>query len=393
MVSPRSMVRHLVLLSLVFGVLPARAEEAFRYPEGKYEKGWLRYVNGLPVLSVRGSPQDIGRQEANLISRSARQLISYPKNLLELLGKRDQWPKLLEKSRALASQFPPDHLKELEAFAATTGVDRDLLLVANTMTDVYRGGFGCSSLIVEPGRSATGGPLFGRNLDFFTLGVIHKYTLVVACRPQGKHAFVSIGFPGLFGCLSGMNDAGLALAVHEVFFSRDGAAMFNPKGTPYTLCFRRILEECTTVEEAEKLLRSMERTTLLNLAVCDRRRGGVLEMTPKTVVFRPAEDGICVCTNHFCSEALATLAFSVRYARLMKSKAIEKLDVADVAKKLHEVNQGRMTMHTMVFQPAPLVLHLAFGSCPSSALPLKRLELAPVFEAKTLKTTNSSSNE
>ena len=50
-----------------------------------------------------------------------------------------------------------------------SGVDRDLLIVGNTMFDVKKIG-GCSTLIVEPDRSATGGPLFGRNLDFPTLG-------------------------------------------------------------------------------------------------------------------------------------------------------------------------------------------------------------------------------
>ena len=106
------------------------------------------------------------------------------------------------------------------------------------MVDIYRGGFGCSSMIVEASRSSTGGPLFGRNLDFYTLGILDKYGLVTVHRPKGKHAFASIGFPGIFGCISGINDAGLALAVHEVFLSKDKAPMFNPKGMPYTMCFR-----------------------------------------------------------------------------------------------------------------------------------------------------------
>ena len=74
-----------------------------------------------------------------------------------------------------------------------------------------------------------------------------------------------------------MNDAGLAMAVHEVRITADGAPMLNPKAMPYTFCLRRILEECTTIEEAEKLLRSSERSTILSLAICDRserRRAG-----------------------------------------------------------------------------------------------------------------------
>ena len=169
------------------------------------------------------------------------------------------------------------HRDELQSFAAKSGISLDLLTVANTIMDLHRGGFACSSLMVEPSKSQTGGMLFGRNLDFYTLGVLDRYGLSPSIGPQGKHAFATVGFPGVTGCISGMNDAGLAMAVHEVHASADGAPMLNPKGMPYALAFRRILEECKTIEEAEKLLRKTERSTILSLAVCDRqscRRAG-----------------------------------------------------------------------------------------------------------------------
>jgi hypothetical protein len=43
------------------------------------------------------------------------------------------------------------------------------------------------------------------------------------------------------------------------------------------------------------------------------------------------------------------------------------------------VNMGPLTLQTMIFEPRSLKLHLAIGSCPSSKLPLKTLELAPLF--------------
>ncbi len=221
--------------------------------------------------------------------------------------------------------------------------------------------------------------MFGRNLDFYTLGLLDKYSLVTVHRPTGKHAFVSIGFPGLFGCLSGINDAGLALAVHEVFFSRDGAPIFNDKGMPYTFCFRKILEECSTVDEAEKLLRATQRTTILSLSLCDRHGGRVLEMTPNSVASRGHYDGILACTNHFRTTELAVFKWCPRYRKLIQARDMDKLGVADVDKKLNEVNLGRMTVQTMIFEPVALKLHLAIGSCPSSALPLKTLDLKPLF--------------
>ena len=367
------------LLVFLLAVSAARAEQGRVFVEGRSDGGELRYINGLPVLVVSGTPAEIGRQKAVLTGEAMKKLIEYPQKLLERSGRKDRLPKYLEMCKSLAPQLPADHREELRAAAEQLGIDRDLGLVGNLLPDIYRGGFGCSSLIVDAGHSATGGPLFGRNLDFFTLGILDKYSLVTVHRPKGKHAFVSIGFPGLFGCLSGMNDAGLALAVHDVFVSRDGAAMFNPKGVPYTFSFRRVLEECASVAEAEKLLRATERTTILSLALCDRNGSAVLEMTPKSVVARHQSDGILACTNHFRSNELAVFAWCPRYRRLIQSRNLDQLDIPDVAKKLHEVNMGRLTVQTMIFEPAALRLHLAIGSCPSSALPLKLLELKPLF--------------
>jgi hypothetical protein len=239
--------------------------------------------------------------------------------------------------------------------------------------------------------------LFGRNLDFPTLGFLHEYTLVTVYRPKGKHAFVSIGFPGMLGCISGMNDAGLAVATLEVYATKDQSPRLDPKGVPYTLCFRRLLEECTTVAEAEQLLRSLPRTTMNNLAVCDKKGGAVFEITSRNVVVRRADDGLCACTNHFRSKDLCVAKEMIcdRYPRLLdtpaeilaekirangQAPALSRLGLADVARKLNASNQGDLTLQTMIFEPASLRLHLAFGKTPSSALPLKPLDLAPLFK-------------
>ncbi len=371
------------IILLLIWAFSAVADEARPFREGKFEGGELRYINDLPVLVVSGTPQEIGRQKAALTGEAALKLVDYPNKLLRLVNRgEERWQKLLELAEALKPQFPENYREEMRAFADQAGIRRDwdVALLSNVLVDIYRRGLNCSSLMVEASRSDTGGPLFGRNLDFYTFGMLDKYSLVTVHRPRDKHAFASIGFPGFFGCISGINDAGLALAVHEVFLSKDGAPIFNPKGVPYALCFRRILEECSTVEEAEKLLRSTERTTLLNLAVCDRRQAAVIEMTPKTVAVRHSVDGLCICTNHFRTPELIMFAWCRRYGILEKSQALKTLGVDDVAKKLHEVNMGRLTVQTMIFEPEPLLLHLAIGSCPSSALPLKKLELQPLFK-------------
>ena len=106
----------------------------------------------------------------------------------------------------------------------------------------------------------------------------------------------------------------------------------------------------------------------------------MLEITPKNVVLRRGSDGICVNTNHFRSESLCLWKACPRYALLSKAAAIEKLGVADVFKKLDEVNMGPRTVQSMVFEPGPLVLHVAMGTCPATKGPLEKLELKPFFQ-------------
>ena len=49
---------------------------------------------------------------------------------------------------------------------------------------------------------------------------------------------------------------------------------------------------------------------------------------------------------------------------------MEKLGVDDVFEKLDEVNQGAQTVQSMVFEPGPLVLHVAMGTTPATKGPL-----------------------
>lgn len=357
------------------------AAEPFKYEEGKHGKGRLKYINGLPVLMVEGTPEEIGEQTGALTGKSVKKLLGFPKLYIEKFGYGAAWGALSKVSKSMEPAFPADHLKELETCAKAAGVDRDLAITGNTFADIKKVG-GCSTLTIDAAHSATKAPIMGRNLDYPTLGFLHEHTLVTVCKPNGKHAFASIGFPGFVGCLSGMNDAGLCVAVLEIYAANDGSKPFDPEGTPYAMCYRRILEECTTVEEAEKLIRSMKRTTRNSLAVCDKDGGAVFEITPKTVVVRKSDDGLCPATNHFRTKELCTDTICKRFTALEKVKAMRHVDIPDLMKLMHSANQGDNTFQTMIFEPRTLKLHLSIGKLPSSAYEPKLLELAELLKKK-----------
>lgn len=379
---PRS--TSLAVATLLFVSLSARAAEPFRFPEKEHGKGKLQYLDGLPVLTVTGTPEEIGDQVGTLAVKPAERILDYPRELLDRFKIPLGWTVFVRAGGAMLPQFPEDHRKEFDA-VIKSGIDRDKLVVGNTMFDLKKS-IACSALHVTAERSTTKGPLFGRNLDYPSLGYAQEYGLITIYRPTGKRAFVSIGFPGLVGCLSGMNDAGLALGVLEIYAVKDGVEKFDAKGVPYALCYRRLLEECATVEEAEKLLRSMKRTTTMCLAICDKTTAAVFEITPTELVVRKAVDGICTCTNHFCTKELRPdndqppFRSSQRLEALEQARKQDKLGVADVHKRMHAACNPATTMQTMVFEPATLKLHVCVGTIPATAGELKTLDLATLFK-------------
>jgi isopenicillin-N N-acyltransferase like protein len=378
-------------------VASPRAELSFRFPEGRHGSGELRYSGGVPVLRVAGTPEEIGEQAAALSVRPAPRLLDYPADLLAFalsskLLARVAMPLARRLGRRLLRQFPEAPRRELDGMVRA-GIDRDLVVAANTLFDLknvsprqFLFGFGCSSLVVPAGQSTTGQALLGRNLDFFPLGYLHRYSLVtVYPATGGSRAFALVGFPGQVGCSSGMNDAGLSLASHEAL-EPPGPRRFNPRGVPFALAYRRVLEECSTPAEAFRLLRGIERATSTMAVLCDRNGGMILGVTPDTVEAQPLEAGTLACTNHFLTPTLASRRPPRGFRTVERLETLRgvgqagvPLGLGDVHSALDAVHQGEMTLQTMVFEPARLRVHLGFGVGPSTATELTALELGPLF--------------
>jgi predicted choloylglycine hydrolase len=383
------MVRRLaVAAGLLLLMAPAGtgASEPFRYPEARCAGGELRYINGLPVLVVAGTPEQMGTAVGLLALRPGRQMLSYPEDVLRKFHAHLLWGTFLQAGNHMVQRFPDDYRQELEAMVQGAGVPRDPVVVGNTLFDLKKM-IACSALLVDPAHGATGAPLMGRNLDYPSVGYAQEYSLVTVYRPGGgKHAFASVGFPGLVGCLSGMNDAGLCVAVLEVFQVQAGLRRLDSTGMPYALCYRRLLEDCSTIGEAHELLGKLHRTTITNLAVADRSGVAVFEVTPTQIRVRGAEDGTCVCTNHFCTPDLRPFVPLDTYRTKERFQALERasarqqeLGLPQLQQALAEAAQPTETMQTMIFEPAALRLHLAIGMCPSTAAEMRILDLGPLL--------------
>jgi hypothetical protein len=374
------------LLTTILFLIPgtALAGDAKKFPEAKYGKGELRYIDDVPILILRGKPEEIGEQFGKLAVENAPDLMGLHERFLKDSGQEKRYPLIKTLAAALQPNFPPHILAEVETASKTSKKELSLFLFANTIADLSSG-MGCSTIIVEPERSATGSPLFGRNFDWLATKGITEHTLVIVYQGEGKRAFAAVSVAPICGVISGMNDAGLSVTINEISIKKTkDQAKFNWKGTPLLLSFRRVLEECATVSEAEKLLREMPRTTTCCLTVCDKTGGRVFEITPTNLEVRSADNGVCCCTNHFRTDKLCVGDKCWRYDLLspLQAKDSGKLSVKDVFAKLDEVSQGKHTLQSMVFEPAQRTLNLAYGEGPATKLKSHKLDLGKLFEEK-----------
>src|SRR5690349_17131618 len=90
------------LFLLIFPVTACTAERC--YQPGKHGKGELKYINGLPVLVVQGTPEEMGEQIGALTARPLVRLLDYPHDFVKAEGFDSAWPLLVDKCKEMLPQ-------------------------------------------------------------------------------------------------------------------------------------------------------------------------------------------------------------------------------------------------------------------------------------------------
>ena len=278
---------------------------------------------------------------------------------------------------AFQSQMAPDHRAELFALAKAAEADPQQTTLANCFLDLT-GLTACSTITLPASAAPDGVARFARNLDFPSFDIADNATVLLVYKPEGKYAFASIGWPGLIGVLSGMNEHGLAIANMEV--TRDARP---PTAMPYALLYRTVLERCRTVNEAIELIRHTPRQTQNNLMLMDAAGDrAVAEIYPDRVdVRRAGADEALISTNHRRCDLPNEAGRCARYDELDRTarEQFGRLDVPELQSALARVAQGDMTLQSMIFEPSTGVIYLATGkNAPSRSF--RRIELSSLFK-------------
>jgi hypothetical protein len=259
------------------------------FDRSTYYEVTVDYSSGL-------SPRDMGREYATATLALVPNIEPLLESYLQYLVTQDGsgYPALIARALDLLPQVDADYREELEGFASVlSSGTRDelgdgrlslkeyyvLVFLNDVMGWRVRSGGNCSGFSVFGTRSATGGTITGRILDWAD-GDAHqlaKLHAIITIRNTGpKHSVVNIGTLGMIGVMTGFNDRGVFVANLD---SKLGVAPASAGRAPLGTDYRHALEFGGTLQDVAAALMIPNRYYTLghNVLLSDATTTTVLE--------------------------------------------------------------------------------------------------------------------
>jgi len=253
--------------------------------------------------------------------------------------------------------------------------------IGHTMQDYML--VGCTSFATWGERSKDSTLIIGRNFDFYVGDDFAKNKLVTICSPETGYKFVSIGWAGMIGVLSGMNEKGLSITINAAKASVPRSAK-----TPISILAREILQYASTIEEAYEIAKNREVFVSESLLIGSAKDGkaAIIEKSPdKIALFHTKNENQIICTNHFQSDVYASSERNInnikssdsnyRYTRVAQLiDSLSPMNATSVARILREkkgVNgediglsnpmaiDQQIAHHSVIFKPQQKIMYIS----------------------------------
>ncbi len=364
------------------------------FTPGLHDGGRLYYQGDVPVLKLVADPYRAGKAYGYLCGDSMQRLSGRFNFVLNTLLGRPRASELTEQMASFRRLLPPRITRELEGLvegynqwaqehqhSPMTFDDALLFQLAPDSLHYQPGGNNglinwelspaCTSLVA---RDPVKGMVLARNMDWPSLGLAGKYSLVVVKENNnGLRNTVSVAVPGLIGTLTGMNHHGLSVSMNVCQGKTE-----TIRGLPAALYNRLALEECSDVNELEQLTQHRAPLGPYHLIAADRHNRGqsfhFYQSPYNTHVIRRSENSPLSTLNcryepnpnrglHLHEERSDALA---RF--FTQNRPLEE------ALSIDHVNNWETT-HSVVMEPGTGTMKVAFDNAYSGHRPLHSLSI------------------
>ncbi len=245
-----------------------------RLPGGGYERGHL-YGRAFPAEWKRAT--DLMEDHA---IKYIREYV--PVKFLAGFAVRQYAAIVARNYSSRAAFMPPEYRAYVQGIADGAGIDAARL--QRNIALVMLSDASCSAFVGFGPATDDGRLLQMRNLDWGEVDLpAAQGTVLLLHEPPGRQRWLSIGFLGLVGTISGINESGLAIS--EI---GSGTNDKTQDGQPMPILLERVLAEAHTLDEAVAILRRAPGTGGYNFMIgsARERRGVVVEKTAQhTAVF------------------------------------------------------------------------------------------------------------
>lgn len=261
--------------------------------------GKLQWIGEMPVLKLHGSPYQMGYQHGTLLRQEVRASVG------NILGFADRQLKVPGLGRMVARRrldrawsrmkphVPERYLEEMQGLSDGAGIPLKTLQRIHALPDLTS--VTCASSAAAGAATRDGRLIQIRNLDWAIQSNAQRYAALMVHEPKGRRPFLSIGWLGFIGVLSGINRAGISVA--EIGAETVDA---NTRGVPMPFLLRRVLEESDNLEQAVKIIETGPRTVGYNYLLADAkaREAVALETTRQHSALFRMEEGRLVRSDY-----------------------------------------------------------------------------------------------
>lgn len=247
------------------GVPPKQIPIFDTVPPGK-----LEWIEEMPVLKLSGSPYQMGYQHGTLLRREVRASV---KNIMAFADRQLRVPglgrlvarrKLDRAWKQMKPHVPERYLEEMQGLSDGAEIPLRVLQRVHALPDLTS--VTCASSASAGPATQDGRLIQIRNLDWAIGSNVQRYAALMVYEPAGKRPFVSVGWLGFIGVLSGISRSGISVA--QIGAETQDS---NLRGLPMPFLLRRVLEESDDLKQAVKIVEEGPRTVGYNYLFADAK--------------------------------------------------------------------------------------------------------------------------
>ncbi len=342
---------YLAALFWVSSVLPLYGAQIIQTEPVKvidrYDRGVLIDAAGTKALLLAGTHYQMGYQQGKLMQghiKSLTQKILDLARLAEMSGTDGYTTGSLKQAWYRTRKFIDYRfIEEMQGIADGAGVDFNDVCLANTFPELFH----CSGFALFGDATNQGKLLHGRILDYMTQAGLQQFAVVIIAKPDNYNAFVNVGYTGLIGSVTGMNEK--LISIGEM----GGSGKGEWDGMPMVFLLRKALEESASLNEAVSIFKNSRRTCEYYYVVSDAKIPDARGLACTGSTFEIVEPNVPHPKLPYAIKDAVLMSAGDRYEALAAGveKQFGKIDINAALDLMNRPVAMKSCLHRVLFSP------------------------------------------